>query len=93
MSNYPLGAENDVNAPYNKLTLPEIEVEVEILLTLTKKVKIHVDNYEIDDYFKPPTHYIPNEDLTEAVKKQVILPNETKEFKDWKIESFYVEKI
>ena len=39
---YPLGAQYDPNAPYNKKPLPEKEVEVLVSITLSKTFKIKV---------------------------------------------------
>ena len=46
---YPMGAENDPNAPYNQEENPEVEVEVTVSVTYHKTFKIKVKDYEIVD--------------------------------------------
>lgn len=42
---YPLGAENDSNAPYNEEEQKDREIDIEIVLS--KKTKINVNDYKI----------------------------------------------
>ena len=46
--NYPLGAANDPNAPFNKVDPEPIEVEVTVSITLSKTVKIYVDDFVVN---------------------------------------------
>lgn len=93
MSNYPAGAENDPNAPYNQIDPEPIEIEVTVSITLSKTVKVYVDDYieeapEVDEdgrYYKGNIDF-SNCDLKSAVKNQVLLPNE----KDWNVDDFEV---
>lgn len=81
--NYPPGAANDPNAPYNQVDPEEMEIEVTVSITLSKTVKIAVTDYE---YFEgerdedgcsiPPSYDYSNCNLKEAVEQQVYLPHE-----------------
>lgn len=79
---YPMGAQYDSNAPYNKNDLPEKEIEVLVSVTLSKTVKIKVSDYTIKDsgkdgdgdYFE--TLDFSESNLKEAVENQIVLPQE-----------------
>lgn len=79
---YPPGAEHDPNAPWNQEELPEREIEVLVSITLSKTVKVKVSDYEIIDsgkdenneYFEDIDY--SNCDLKNAVKEQVVLPQD-----------------
>lgn len=79
---YPLGAQYDSNAPYNKSNIPEREIEVLVSITLSKTVKIKVSDYtikdsgkdEYGDYFE--TLDFSDSNLKEAVENQIVLPQE-----------------
>lgn len=47
MSNLPLGAEFDLNAPYNEKENPEVEIEVDVWLTIHKTFKVKTTDYDI----------------------------------------------
>lgn len=85
--NYPMGADTP-DAPWNQVDLPEKEIEVTISLTLSKTVKIFVDDYIIEEEFDDGHYYkscnFSECDLHEAVKNQIVLPNEISE---------YIEKV
>lgn len=69
--NYPMGAENDPNAPWKQEEPEYKEVEVTISLTISKTVKIVVPDVEkLDDSI-----------LKEAVKEQLVLPHEVEYIK------------
>lgn len=78
---YPLGAQYDPNAPYNKKELPEVEVEVLVSMTLSKTVKVKISDYTIKDsgkdedgdYFE--TLDFSDSNLKEAVENQIVLPD------------------
>lgn len=80
---YPLGAQYDPKAPYNKNTLPEKEIEVLVSVTLSKTVKIKVSDYSITnigkdengDYFE--TLDFSDSNLKEAVENQIVLPQDS----------------
>lgn len=93
LDNYPPGAANDVNAPYNQVSPEPIEVEVTVSITLSKTVKVYVDDYmqeapEIDE----DGHYYQGNidfsdcDLKSAVKNQITLPN----MEGWSTDDFEV---
>lgn len=52
LGGYPMGAQNDPNAPYNEKENPEIEVEVTVSITLSKTFKIKTDQYNEEFYGK-----------------------------------------
>ena len=65
--NYPPGAENDPNAPWNQPEIKYKEVEVTISLTMSKTTKVTVPDIEkLDDSI-----------LKEAVREQIVLPYES----------------
>lgn len=81
--NYPWGAANDPNAPWNETDIPEEEVEVTVSVTLSKTVKIAVKDYYIDEEIDyddegKPHSYMTIDfsecDLKKAVEEQIILP-------------------
>lgn len=47
MSNLPLGAEFDLNAPYNERENPEVEIGVDVWLTIHKTFKVKTTDYDI----------------------------------------------
>ena len=72
---YPLGAQYDSRAPYNKKPLPEEEVEVLVSITLSKSFKIKVSDYnKINGKLD-----FSDTDLKSAVEEQVVLPNKAHE--------------
>ena len=91
MSNYPPGAENDPNAPYNEPLIPKKEFEAEILITLSKKVTVYSDEYNVEVYNEQPYYSISEESLENAVKDQITLPHEM--LKDWNLENLEIEKL
>ena len=84
IDNYPPGAANDHNAPYNQRDPEPIEIEVTISMTLSKTVKIYVDDYTQDgsdiDFSEC--------NLSQAVDDQITLPNE--EVEGWNVDDFEV---
>lgn len=51
MDNYPPGAANDPNAPYNEIEVPEREFDVTISMSLSRTVQCYTNKYipEIDE--------------------------------------------
>lgn len=51
MDNYPPGAAHDPNAPYNEVSLPEVEFDVTYSISMSKTTKAWSDRYipECDD--------------------------------------------
>lgn len=93
--NYPLGAANDPNAPFNKVDPEPIEIEVTISITLSKTVKIYVDDYiqEAPEVDEDGHCYQGGIDFSEcnlskAVEEQITLPNEKVE--GWNVDDFEV---
>lgn len=82
LDNYPPGAANDPNAPYNQSNPEAKEIEVTVSITLSKTVKISVTDYieeapEFDGEFYCAGDIDFSEcDLESAVKEQVYLPQE-----------------
>lgn len=85
MNNYPLGAENDPNAPWNQPESEEHLVDVTVSITLSKDFQIRVTD---------------GCDLKEAAREQLYLPDEAFEYvnsgrvktdlKDWIVDDFEV---
>lgn len=87
MSDYPLGAKNDKDAPYNQLENKTEKINVLVSITLSKTVEIKVTDYikaasadEVNDY--------SNCDLKSAVEQQINLPQDS--YEDWYIDDFEV---
>jgi hypothetical protein len=51
MDNYPPGAANDPNAPYNEVEIPEREFDVTISMSLSRTVQCYTNKYipEVDE--------------------------------------------
>lgn len=79
---YPLGAQYDSNAPWNKKSNRPKEIEVLVSITMSKSFRITVDDYEIlaegkdedGDYFQDIDY--SNCNLHQAVDEQINLPQE-----------------
>ena len=86
MDNYPPGAANDPNAPYNQYENPEVEVEVTVSITLSKTVKVLVTDYDIiDDVDEDGAFFerdFSNTNFLAAVEEQVILPQDASLYVD-----------
>lgn len=95
LDNYPPGAANDINAPYNQVDPEPIEIEVTVSITLSKTVRIYVDDYiqEAPEVDEDGHYYQGNIDFSEcnlcqAVEEQITLPNEKVE--GWNVDDFEV---
>ena len=53
MNNYPPGAANDPNAPYNQEEIPEIDVTVKQLLVKDTCIQSYGGHYEVDSEYDP----------------------------------------
>lgn len=79
--NYPPGAANDPNAPYNEPSVEEREIEVTVCLIISKTVKVRVTDYEYfegevdEDGYNSPSYDYSNCNLKEAVEAQITLPH------------------
>ena len=85
---YPAGAAWDDRAPYNQVTHTPMNIEVDIVITMSKKVKIAVNDYEIDEDEK--TVSFENADMYKHVHDQVTLPTETEYCKDWTVDDLQI---
>ena len=66
--NYPPGAANDPNAPYNEPVIPERDFDVEVTITMSKVVTITTDNY-VPEYDDEDGHTYANTENTEWDKE------------------------
>lgn len=66
--NYPPGAANDPNAPYNEPLIPERDFDVEVTITMSKVVTITTDNY-VPEYDDEDGHTYANTENTEWDKE------------------------
>lgn len=69
--NYPPGAANDPNAPWNEKETPEREFEVCITQTLSKTVKVTTNNYIPDGGVDEDGHYYFDADTSDTNWKEV----------------------
>lgn len=87
MSDYPLGAKNDKDAPYNQLENETKKIKVLVSVTLSKTVEI-----EVKDYIKAESTDEDNDysdcDLKSAVEQQIYLPQDS--YEDWNVDDFEV---
>lgn len=49
IDNYPAGAYNDPNAPYNQVEYEPIEVNADVTVTLQNTLTVITDNYVVDE--------------------------------------------
>ena len=89
---YPIGADNNPEAPWNEKSNKPKKVEVTVSITLSKTVEIEVDDYtteEINENGIYNTIYnFDNCDLEQAVRNQIDLPSRV--FDDWNEDDFVV---
>ena len=69
--NYPPGAINDPNAPWNEKETPEKEFEVCITQTLSKTVKVTTNNYIPDGGVDDDGHYYLDADTSDTNWREV----------------------
>lgn len=62
---YPVGAEYDMNAPYNEIEPDLVEVNVTVSITLSKSVTVQMPSYDFSQ-----------SELREAVDEQFTLPQD-----------------
>ena len=87
-----LSSTEEAKAPWNE-NFESITVPVTITLTLSKTVNVDITNYNIQfDTMGNISSDYSEEDLREAVKDQIILPQEDPKYKDWEVESMEVEE-
>ena len=91
---YPIGSDTP-DAPWNQIDPEPQEVEVTISMTISKTVKVKVTDYTCEEDWDEEGYHGINYDfsdcnLEQAVKNQIILPTDTKEFCDWNEDDFVV---
>ena len=85
-----LSSTEEAKAPWNEES-KTITVPVTITLTLSKTVNVDITNYNIQfDTRGNISNDYSKEDLIEAVKNQIILPQEDPKYKDWEVEDIEV---
>lgn len=86
MSNYPPGAANDPNAPYNQVENPEVEIDVTVSITLSKTVQVLVTDYDLiideDEDGRYMERDFSGTNLLAAVEEQIILPQDASLYVD-----------
>ena len=92
---YPAGAEYDPRAPWNQVEPKPKKVEVTVSITLSKTVEVEVTDYiaeeDIDEENNHNIIYDFSEcNLEQAVRDQILLPNDTEEFNSWTEDDFAV---
>lgn len=91
---YPPGAENNRKAPWNEVENPEREIEVTVSVTLSRTVRIKVSDYKVTGIFKDEDgHCYADIDYTDcnleqAVREQILLPQNLKALKDWTVDDY-----
>lgn len=94
---YPMGAENDPRAPWNREDNPYEEIDVTVSITLHKSFKIKVNDYDItDEGVDDDGNYFCDKDfstcnLYEAAKNQLDLSDISEE-NGWTEDEFEVIK-
>lgn len=92
MSNYPMGAKYDPNAPYNQ-SEDYAEIEVLVSVTVSKVVKVTVSDYactkDMDEEGNAFAHYDYSEcDLQGAFENQYGTPEQL--FEGWDIDDYEI---
>ena len=92
---YPAGAEYDPKAPWNQVEPKSKKVEVTVSITLSKTVEVEVTDYtaeeDIDEENNHNIIYDFSEcNLEQAVRNQILLPNDIEEFNSWTEDDFAV---
>ena len=89
---YPVGADNNPEAPWNEKSNKPKKVEVTVSITLSKTVEVEVDDYSIEetneDGYHGVTYYFDESNLEQAVRSQIDLPS--KKYSDWSEDDFVV---
>ena len=89
---YPIGADNNPEAPWNEKSKKHKKVEVTVSITLSKTVEVEVDDYTTEetneDGCHGVTYYFDESNLEQAVRSQIDLPS--KKYSDWSEDDFVV---
>ena len=93
-NNYPMGADTP-DAPWNQVEPEPRKIEVTVSITLSKTVEVEVTDYtaeeDIDEENNHNIIYDFSEcNLEQAVRDQILLPNDTEEFNSWTEDDFAV---
>lgn len=91
---YPIGSDTP-DAPWNQVEPKPKKVEVTVSITLSKTVEVEVTDYtaeeDIDEENNHNIIYDFSEcNLEQAVRNQILLPNDTEEFNSWTEDDFAV---
>lgn len=95
-SNYPTMSQSEWDsAPFNQDNLEPQKLKVTVSVTISKTVEIEVSDYTVEEEMNEEglvdLNYNFSEcDLREAVREQIPLPEDSKEFKDWTVDDFEV---
>ena len=92
---YPAGAEYDPRAPWNQVEPKPKKVEVTVSITLSKTVEVEVTDYTAEENIDEENNHNIIYDFSEcnleqAVRDQILLPNDTEEFNSWTEDDFAV---
>lgn len=96
MNNYDYPISSDTpDAPWNQIEPKPKKVEVTVSITLSKTVEVEVTDYtaeeDIDEENNHNIIYDFSEcNLEQAVRDQILLPNDTEEFNSWTEDDFAV---
>lgn len=95
--NYPPGAEYSPKAPFNVDVVEPKDIKVTVSVTISKTVSVKVSDYKEDRYLdedgNPCVDYDYSDcNLEDAVRQQIALPENSREFNDWCVDDFEVVK-
>lgn len=90
---YPPGADTK-DAPWNEKENPKREIEVTVSVTLSRTVRIKVSDYKVTGVVKDEDgHCYADIDYTDcnleqAVREQILLPQNLEALKDWTVDDY-----
>lgn len=96
MNNYDYPISSDTpDAPWNQVEPKPKKVEVTVSITLSKTVEVEVTDYTVEEDIDEENNYNIIYDFSEcnleqAVRDQILLPNDTEEFNSWTEDDFAV---
>ena len=76
-----------------------IEIEVDVVVTMSLRTKIKVDDYDVNmEYDDDERKMIPvpnfeDCNLNRQVERQITIPTDTEQFKDWTLDDFFVQTV
>lgn len=95
-SNYPLMSQSEWDAaPFNQEENTAQKVKVTVSVTISKTVEVEVSDYTVEKEMNEEglvdfNYDFSDCDLRAAVRQQINLPEDSKEFKDWIVDDFEV---